>query len=190
MPIAPYMADLMAQDPRPMPTVIVLEALKVTLEAVDWSAIGQPGFTWRHERQRNTSAEERPAGAIEWQGDQVREADDERVYLTMDEMLMAMSVSLTIDLDLEPEESDEARPVEVEDPTGLRTLTQVGMTAVKALKAEGAEIRNWTDAVALEGLSPDEDGTGDEGRLVIPLTVLYRVRTDDPSELLAMGAQA
>lgn len=174
------------------PTVIVLEKSKETIEAIDWAALGLPAFKVRHSRNRFSTEEERPCISIRWMGDRVREVDQEQSYLTDWEMEIAQDLTIEIDMDLAPEESDAEPPPEPEDtdPTGVSVLTRSGIAIVRAMKARESIISGFSSGVIYGGMDDDEEGTADEGRLVLALTVLYRVRTDDPGELLGTGVNA
>lgn len=56
-----------------------------------------------------------------------------------------------------------------------------------ALRDEDGPLRQLCDWVIDGDENPDDDSQPDEGRLVKPISVVYRVRTDDPNRLLAPG---
>ena len=170
------------------PTETVLGAVKDTIDAIDWLTILAAPLdapnTIRHARYRYSTAEERTAIAIRWDGDEPEDSMQSDSYLSSGEMLVKMSLSIEIDADLDPEPTDGSAGA---DETGLKKLTRYANAVLKALRAEGSIISNFSDFVQYGGLGPDEDNISDEGRLVLSLFVLYRVRSDDPTVLLATG---
>ena len=168
------------------PPVKVLKAVKATLDAIDWVALGLPLVTTRFARSRYAVEAEQPCISLRWVSDEVRTADMENNYLTSGEMLVEMMIVMEIELEVPEDGLEETDPMF--DPTGLGLYTSISFAALRALKAEGAEILNWADDVVDRGRAMDDEfSTPDDGRFEQTLFVLYRVRTGDPSVLLAMG---
>ncbi len=164
------------------PSEIVLGKVKETIDAIAWAALVPPlpVPTIRHARFRYSTTEERPAIAIMWDGDEVRDEDESNQYLSAHELVMEQSLSIMIDVDLDAEDSGL-------DNTGIKKLSRYAKAVLSALRAEGSIISGFSDFVQYRSLGPDEDSLSDEARLVLSVIVLYRVRAEDPSILLATG---
>lgn len=174
------------------PPVKVLRALKETLDQVDWNDVGLPGGTIRFARRRHAMEEEITPGwalSIRYVSDEPRQSDMEDNYLTSGECVIEMMVVLEIEATIPDEDLAPTDPMY--DPTGMGLFTSIAFTALSALKAEDAALRLAADDVVDRGRAADEEAmTPDDGRFEQTLFVLYRVRTDDPSVLLAMGENA
>ncbi len=157
------------------PTITVLQAILSAISAIDFAPLDQP--TIRHHRFRHLTEEERPGICLRWDGDKPHEDDVENGYLSLGEMRVVCNVSIEIDADID----DEA-----DDPTGFKDITRYVEKVLSALRDPLNPHSVW-DHVQYVGLGPDEDSMSDEGRLVLSLDVIYRVRSDDPSVLLSPG---
>lgn len=170
------------------PHIKILEAVKATLEAVDFLDLagmtGVKALTIRHFRQRYSTSGERPCLAIKWTGRPDNNVDDQ--YKNSDERPLKCGIDLVIDLLPVPEDA-----ADDPDPTGWAEMSRIAAVALEALRDEDPAnplslvCDGW---VIDEDLVPDEDSKPDNGRLVQAISVVYRVRTFDSNVLLAKGA--
>jgi hypothetical protein len=164
------------------PHIRQLEAGLVTLEAVDWDArTGIAGIHVRHQRHRYPLASEKPCVSLRWLGNDPGTPDG--TYITQDERQKLGHWRLEIDLNLATEDSEA-------DPTGWGDVSLVAAAAFAALNDPASPLRALCDWLTAGDETPDEDSKPDDGRLVYPFDVVYRVRTDDPNELLVPGENA
>lgn len=172
------------------PVIRLLEAIKATAETVDYlDKAGVPGVRVRHRRNRHSKPGELPCVAVRYVDDDG--PDEDQLDLTSWERVRTLTVDLVYDLKLAPEKADidadpETPGVEV-DPTGNLQLARMDAATLEALKTPGSPIRVLSDYISTKSLSPDEDSTTDQGRLVRTIIVLYRVSADDENVLLAEG---
>lgn len=156
----------------------LLEAILTDLETIDYQAdTGIVGVGTRHLRNRSTAAEERPCVAVRFDGDE--RADDDRNH-NGQEAVRWLHFALVADLDLDTEDAGT-------DDTGQKKLGLLLAASVKGLRRAGSAIGALSDWIIPGAFDPDENSQPDEGRLVLSLTVVYRVRTDDENALLAQG---
>lgn len=164
------------------PVILLLDAIRSTLDLVDYqAAAGVAGVTVRHRRNRFTNDSELPCIAIAWVSDEV--IDEEASFLTAYEKTRGLTVDLVVDSLIADEESEA-------DPTANLALTSLVAASVTALQDKESPIGLISETVSLRDMAPDEDSKPDKGRLVATLFVVYRVRVDDESILLAEGINA
>lgn len=165
----------MVEDP---PYIRLLEALKATIDPVDYEAeAGIEDVNTRHQRHRYAADEEKPALSVRFTNDVPRGDDlDHNQWETLREL----AADLVADVKLPPEDS-------AEDPTGLLTGARLLAAAMKAVRDPSSPIALLCDRVILGVIGGDEDSNYDVGRLVCGVTVVYRVRSDDENQLLAQG---
>lgn len=166
------------------PRVRILKRIEDLLENADLDGMtGLADIHVRQTRNRWAAPDELPCISIRMVSDTPRL---DGAYHSAHERLQDLEVDLQIDAELATEDSDL-------DPTGLERLGQMGIAAVKVLKdfdavdADGNKLRDLCDDIEDHGVVPDEDNEADEGRFIHRIVVLYRVRGDDPSVLLASG---
>ncbi len=170
----------------PVPTDQVLLALEETLRLFDWAAFGLGSVTIRQARNQYAAPDSVPCVTIRWVSDEPRQSDQENRYYTADEMGVEMTVVLEIEVELEPDDGD----LLAKDPTGTRLPLAIAALCQRALRAEDARISDYADGVSDRGRAQNDDSTADNARFEQTVIVLYRVRTDDPSVLLARGVNA
>ena len=131
--------------------------------------------TVRHRRNRGPNRQERNSIILGFVGDDFQEDDRNR---SMAETVRLLTFTLQADIELPTEISNE-------DPTGLGQASAALRVARAALTAEDGELLEMCDDITNGSYDPSDDAQPDEGRLVRTGVVVYRVRTDDPNELLA-----
>jgi hypothetical protein len=164
------------------PHIRQLEAGLATLQALDWeSRTGLAGIHVRHYRHRHATSSERPCVSLRWLGNDRATPDGQ--YLTQDERQKVGHWQVEIDIKLETEEAGT-------DPTGWGDASIVAAAGYEALSDPASPLRALCDWTRPGDETPDEDSKPDDGRLVYPFDVIYRVRTDDPNKLLVPGENA
>lgn len=165
-----------------VPVTLLLEAIKATLDQVDYQAeAGIAGVTVRHRRNRFSIDSELPCIAIQWISDEI--VDEETPYLTAWEKTRGLTVDLVIDSLIDDEESGL-------DPTANQALLNLAAASIRALKKDDSPLGALSETRSLRDMAADEDSKEDKGRLVATLFVVYRVRVDDETVLLAEGINA
>lgn len=193
----------MALPPAPLPKsprVIVLDAIMQTLLEAGLPGIlaellaamgdgAEPAeLLLRWARNRYTTFEERPCIALAFVSDGPRENSDQ--YLSAGEAERELALDIVADVELPTEAACEEGLAE--DTARLEILSHFVDQPLKALKAGfidqvGARtpltrVAHWVEDL---GIDDDEDLADENGRLVCRINVLYRVRADDPTILLA-----
>ena len=184
--------------PKP-PRIRVLDALMLTLLEAGLPAIladeiaatateddPDPELKLRWRRNRYTSAEERPCIAIAFVSDEP--ADNREQYLSTDAAQRALAFDIIADVVLPPEAEAEETGADI---ARIEILSHFVDQPMKALKDgfrsdhPGTPLSQLADWVEDLGIDDDEDLADENGRLVGRGNVLYRVRSDDPTVLLA-----
>lgn len=161
------------------PHIRLLEAAKTALEGVDFNdRAGMAMTTVRHARNRRPLESELPCISIRWIGNEDHNPDDQ--YKTAGERVRRCNIDLEIELKIPDEESGQ-------DSTAWLLLGRVGAAAFEAINDEDGALRQLCDWVTDVEDQPDEDSKPDEGRLVKAIYVVYRVRSEAPNVLLAVG---
>lgn len=160
------------------PHIRILEALVATLELVNFEdRAGVVGVTIRHTRNRYPTSSEKPCISVRWLGNE-DQADEQ--YANAWERYKLCNIDLVADAAIEAEDSQV-------DETGWDRLSRMLAAAFEKLREEGTPLYDLMNWVQDRDTDPDEDSKPDEGRLVQAISVLYRVRTDQPNVLLAQG---
>lgn len=165
------------------PVIQLLRAMDAAGSAAIFpeQALSGGTMTIRHARNRKPVRSEKPCITLILVDDDRQQADVDRNEW---ETVREMTVDLQCDLSLSTEDSGR-------DPTGLEALLLVLGTFLAALRDPDQPnlcLGGLCDDITVGAIDPDEDSTPDEGRMTRRVTVLYRVRTDDPNVLLAAGA--
>jgi hypothetical protein len=163
------------------PHILLLEAALSDLRLVDWTdETGLEQVSTRHQRNRAASHEEKPCVGLLFINDELGGGDlDHNTWETN----RTLTIELVADAQLDTEDSEL-------DPTGLLRLSRLNAAAVRALMDEASALRQLCDFVGQTDILPGDNSHSDEGRLVTGLSVVYRVKTDDPNTLLARGVMA
>lgn len=160
------------------PFVRLLEAIGIDLGTCNYQAdTGIAAVGTRHVRNRSTTAEERPCVAVRFDGDERSDDDENRNAW---EAVRWLHFALVADVVLDTEDAGT-------DDTAQKKLAMLLAASVKWLRREGSAIGALSDWIIPGAFDPDENSQPDQGRLVLQLTVVYRVRTDDENVLLAQG---
>jgi hypothetical protein len=164
------------------PHIRQLEAAVADLASADFMEnTGVPGIHVRHRRNRLPTSSELPCVTLRWLGCDQTSPDGD--YVTAWEQQMLNHMQLEVDLELDTEESGI-------DPTGWGKHSMVAAYAYSVLAEQSSALFQLCDHVRVPAPQLDEDSKPDDGRLVLPFDVVYRVRTDDPNVLLAPGENA
>ncbi len=162
------------------PHITLLLAMRQRLQEADFAemtGIVAP-FTIRFARRRLPVRSEKPCVTIVFIGDDSRPDELNR---NTNESVRELVVELVCDMDVSPEDSEL-------DPTGLEDLSRVLAACYIAMKDPGDYpqflngLCGWITPGSIE---QDDKSQADEGRLVRGVTVLYRVRSDEPNTLLS-----
>lgn len=162
------------------PFIRLLEAALASLVLVeDWvETTGVDVNTVRHARDRQPTRSEGKTVSLDWVGNE--DTDIDEIQKNAQEKQKRCMIDITIDLKRRTESS-------AEDPTGWLDHGRVAARVLMALRDEDGPLMQLCDWVIDGEEDPDEDSKPDEGRLVKRISVVYRVRADDPNHLLAMG---
>jgi hypothetical protein len=164
------------------PHIRLMTAIHDAIAAVDFQdrAGLSASLKVQFSRNRNATRQEKPSLLIVFVGDDPRTGDeqDHNAWETVRELV----VDLQVDLDLNSENSGI-------DPTGLLFLSNTIAAAVSSLRdpIEPIYLGGLCDYIMAGSIDPEERSQPDIGRMTRALTVLYRVRSDDPNILLAAG---
>lgn len=176
-----------------LPRILILKALKQTLQSQVPLVGGVPLYKVRHHRNRETTLEEMPCVAIRYIADDVPGVTrglDEPGALSLAESAMQLNVELIVDAPLAAESDRETAgdPDDGEDDTGLEFASEIVEKCLNALFTKGEEVNTMGGViwdVIYDGSGDNEDvGTPDNVRLAERLTLVYRVRAEAPQELL------
>jgi hypothetical protein len=137
-------------------------------------------MTVRHARNRKPVRSEKPCITLVFVGDEPRSDDEQQ--LNDWETARELTFDLQLDMDLDTEDSEL-------DPTGYAKMSRVLAVAYSSMvETVGLKfLGGLADWIANGSYDPDDKSTSDDGRLVLGISVLYRVRSDDPNVLLAAG---
>lgn len=176
-----------------LPRIQILQALKLALDAAVPVVDGVPKWKVRHERNRDTAAEEMPCLAIRYIADDapdVARGTDDGAGLSLAEEAFELKIEFVVDTPIAPESDRETAgdADEGEDPTGLALASEIIEASFDALFAEGEEPNQlgglvWETRYDGSG-DNDEIATPDNVRLAERLTFVYRVRAEAPHKLL------
>jgi hypothetical protein len=136
--------------------------------------------TVRHARFRNSISAEKPCITFLFVGDEPME--DETQHNAW-EVVRELTMDMMIDMDIPAEDSEL-------DPTGFAMMGRQLAVAYATLSPPGSgntALGGMADFVRPGSIDPADNNTSDNGRLVRGISVLYRVRSDDPNVLLSAG---
>lgn len=179
------------KPPFQTPTDLILMAVRQTLDEFDWESAGIEGLTIRHARRKFSTPDQFPCLTIRWEEDAPRQSDQDQSWMNADEMGVDMRITLEIELDTSERDGDDGDPAPdnaEDDPTGLGVASAIAGLAMRALRDdEGHLLSLWAMSVSDRGRGEDPESTTDEVRFEQQITVLYRVSSRDPSQILAQG---
>lgn len=174
-----------------LPRILILNALKNTLQASVPVVDGKPKWKVRHYRNRETTFEEMPCIAIRYAGDDapgVTTAGEGS--LSMMEDAMELAVDLVVDTMVAAESDRETAgdTTDGTDPTGLEEASEIVEKSLDTIFKPGEEINTLGGLIwdaRYDGSGDNDDvGTPDNVRLAERLTLVYRVRHEAPYKLL------
>jgi hypothetical protein len=161
------------------PHIQILKAARAATGGADFASCGLPVgavVKARHARNRKPVRGERPAVTLIMVTDEPTPVD---LNLNQNEYQRRLTIDLQADVELDTELSGD-------DETALEVLSAMLLTAVDAIRAGLVDV--VCDWIELGAYDPEDRATPDDGRLVLEMIVVYRVRQDDEKVLLAPGA--
>lgn len=163
------------------PREIILIALKNHIEAQVALLPNDELYSVRHHRHRNTADDEFNCLSLRWQNDDMPGMTNGGDSLSSSEEVVFMAVDFIAEVKLASEGSGA-------DPTGLGGAGKILAHALSTLFTDGeqAETLNgllWD--IRYDGSSDEDDVSTEEvGRLSERVTLLYRVRKENPNSIL------
>lgn len=163
------------------PKTLILIALAEHITAAVAQLPVDQRYTVRHGRHRNTADNELNCLSIEYVGEDPTGQGNGGDGLSLAEEVVGMQVNLKAEARLPSEESGL-------DPTGLGSADEILEHAFSCLFHDGQETETlggllWQ--IRWDGSSDDDELSTEElGRLSERLTLLYRVRSENPNSIL------